>query len=96
GKMNVQVVFWGFLVVLATLGIWTAEIEKSALSDPVKFVWMAFVLVAADLGLWAFNRRRAKLAVLYFEETAPELITTLGLVQPQLPLAKTVQGPSIL
>lgn len=80
GKANVQVVFWGFLVVLATIGISVAEFEHHAFSDPVQYACFISVLGIATLGLWTFNRHRAKSAVLYFEEVPPEVITTLGLI----------------
>ncbi len=60
GKVNVQAVFWGFLVVLATIGISTAEFEHSALSDPVRYVSFTSVLSIATFGLWAFSRHRAQ------------------------------------
>ncbi len=41
---------------------------------------MTCVLGIAAVGLYAFNRRRAKAAVIYFEDLPPELITSLGLV----------------
>ena len=94
GKVNVQVVFWGFLVVLAPIGISTAEFEHIALSDPVRYVCFTSVLGIATLGLWAFNRHRAKSAVIYFEEVPPELITTLGLIAVRPAITEPEQRPS--
>jgi len=51
------------------------------LNDPVRFSCVIGALVAVALGLWAFNRYRAKSAVLYFEELPEEVITTLGLTK---------------
>jgi len=41
---------------------------------------MVVVLVCGASVLWAFNRNRAKSAVLYFEELPDEEITTLGMI----------------
>jgi hypothetical protein len=79
GKVKVQVVFWGFLIVVLSLAIWSAEFEQRALNDPFRYIWMTGFLGTVALGLWAFNRDRARSAVLYFEELPPDLITTLGL-----------------
>ena len=80
GKVHVQVVFWCFLLLLLIFGMVTAEYEVPALRDPVRTILTLVVLTAAGVGLWSYNGHRAKFAVLYFEELAPELITTLGLV----------------
>jgi hypothetical protein len=40
---------------------------------------MVGILAAMGAGLWAVNRRRARSAVLYYEELEPEVITTLGI-----------------
>jgi hypothetical protein len=79
GKVKVQVVFWGFLIVVLSLAIWSAEFELRSLNDAFRYVSMTGFLGAVALGLWAFNRDRARSAVLYFEELPPDLITTLGL-----------------
>lgn len=94
GKVNVQVVFWGFLVVLATIGISVAEFEHRALSNPVQYVCFITVLGIAAVGLWTFNRHHARSAVLYFEEIPPQLITTLGLVSVRPAMAEPGRGPS--
>jgi hypothetical protein len=44
-----------------------------------KFGMMVGILAAMGAGLWAVNRRRARSAVLYYEELEPEVITTLGI-----------------
>jgi len=79
GKANVQVIFWGFLVVMLAVVIPCAEFELSALHQPLRFFMMLFSLSAARTALWAQNQRRAKSAVLHFEELPDEIITTLGL-----------------
>jgi hypothetical protein len=80
GKSNVQVVFWGFLIVFIPIAMSSAEFEQDALHRPAKFVCMVSVLAAAALGLLTFNRYRAQSAILYFEELPEEVITTLGLI----------------
>ena len=79
GKSNIQVAFWGLVVVLLVLTVAFAPFEQRALSDPFLYVGLFIVLSAAACGLWAFNRHRAKSAVLYFEELPEEIITTLKL-----------------
>jgi hypothetical protein len=80
GKVHVQVVFWCFLLLLVVFAMVCAEYELPSLGDPIREVCMIAVLAAVGAGLWAFNRRRAKSAVLYYEELPPEVITQLGLV----------------
>lgn len=79
GKSNFQFMFWGFLILFTTLAGLFGECEERALREPVQYAWMVGALAAVAVGLWIFNRHRAKSAVLYFEETEPEVITTLGL-----------------
>jgi hypothetical protein len=82
GKVNVQVVFWGFIVVVMVVTSSFAEYEQRALGSLSQTILMAGALCAGILGLSTFNRKRAKEAVLYFEETPEEIITTLGLRMP--------------
>jgi hypothetical protein len=84
GKVHVQVLFWCAMLLVIVLALTTAEFEMPALRDLGRYTIMAGFLLALALALWAFNCRRAKSAVIYFEELPPELITTLGLtwVQP--------------
>jgi len=79
GKTNIQFAFWGFVVVLIILAVSFAPLEMQALGDPAGYTALCVALIAAATGLWAFNRHRAKSAVLYFEELPEQLITTLGL-----------------
>jgi hypothetical protein len=79
GKSNIQLAFWGFVIVLVVIIIPCLEFEQRALHDPLRFVFM-FGALAVGLGaLYVFNRRRAKSAVIYFEEIPEVVITTLGL-----------------
>jgi hypothetical protein len=80
GKSNIQVGFFGLIVVLLMLAISFAPFEQSTLAEPGRFAGLCFALVAAASGLWIFNRHRAKSAVLYFEELPEQLILTLGLI----------------
>jgi hypothetical protein len=79
GKANIQVAFWGFLIVLLVVIVPCAEFELRALQSPLKSGWMIATLAAALAALFAFNQCNAKDAVIYFEETPEEVITTLGL-----------------
>lgn len=79
GKSNIQLVFWGFVIVLLVLIIPALELELSALHDPNKFGFMLSMLVGLAVTLYVFNHERAKSAVIYFEELPDEPITTLKL-----------------
>lgn len=80
GKVHVQIMFGVFLLLTFVFAMSSAEIEMPSLNDPLRYMCMTGLFLAIALGLWAFNRNRAKSAVLYFEELPPEVITTLGLV----------------
>jgi hypothetical protein len=82
-----------FLILAVVVALSLAELEMLVFNDPFRFVCMTSALGAAALGLWALNRRRAKSAVLYFEELPPDLITTLGLVWLQP--SSSGPGPSV-
>ncbi len=79
GKMNVQVVFWGAVFLVTLLSVTASLYEQQVLRDPWHDGAMLATLAAAGLLLSAVNRHRATSAILYFEEVAPEVITTLGL-----------------
>lgn len=80
GKTNIQVIFWGFLIVLFILGMTLANYEIVALGNLPQYVALMFFTAAAALGLFAYNRVQARSAVLYFEELPPEIVTRLGLI----------------
>jgi hypothetical protein len=82
GKTNIQFAFWGFVFVLIILAVSFAPLEMLALGDPVGYTILCGAVFVAACGLWAFNRHRAKSAVLYFEELPEQLITTLHLSLP--------------
>jgi hypothetical protein len=92
GKTNIQFAFWGFVVVLLVLALSFAPIEMQAFSDPVGYASLLSVFAVAACGLLAFNRHRARSAVLYFEELPDQLITTLGLSSPPA-MAEPRPGP---
>lgn len=79
GKADFQFVFWGFLILFVTVAVPLMFEEWQALHDLFQYLCMVGVLVVAASVLWAFNRYRAKSAILYFEELPDEVITTLGL-----------------
>jgi hypothetical protein len=85
GKLNIQIVFWGILVVYLTVVVSFAEFENRALRNPNQLAILVCALVAAIATLWAFNHSRAKSAELYFEELPEELITTLRLISAPPP-----------
>ena len=79
GKSNVQYIFWAFAAGFTPLAMSFSRYEQRVLDDPLSYVALVAILVAAAAELWFFNRRRAKSAVLYYEEVDPEAITTLGI-----------------
>lgn len=83
GKSNIQYVFWFFAMVIIPLVASGANHELHALNHPRELARLSAGLLAAALALWAFNRHRAKSAVLYYEELPEEVITTLGLLSPR-------------
>jgi hypothetical protein len=54
--------------------------EWEALHDLYQYAYMVGMLVFVATILRAFNRHRAKFAVIYFEELPDDVITTLGLI----------------
>ena len=80
GKVHLQVVFWCFLLLMFVFSLVAAEIELPSLASPTRSLLLILLVAAAASVLLVFNRHRAKSAVLYFEELAPQVITSLGLV----------------
>ena len=80
GKSNVQFGFWVFLLLFIPLAMLGAHYELRMLGH----VWQLFCLLLGlgeiACGLWAWNRHRAKSAVLYFDELPAEEILSLGLL----------------
>jgi hypothetical protein len=83
GNLNIQFAFWGFFILFVPLAIAGAAYEQGALNSPFRSVCIMIILASIPSGLWAFNGYRAKSAILYFEETPPDVITTLGLSSVQ-------------
>ena len=88
GKVHVQVMLWVFLFLLLILAMSTAELEMPSLNDAGRYMCLIAILGTGALGVLAFNRHRAKSAVLYFEELPPDVITTLGLVAVRPSISK--------
>jgi hypothetical protein len=79
GKTNIQVIFWGFAFVLLILGLLVGAWELEALAHPRQYFSLVGISAGVAVALWTFNRIHAHTAVLYYEETLPEVITRLGL-----------------
>lgn len=79
GKSNVQYIFWTFVVGFIPLAMMFSGYEQSVLDHPLaySFLMALFLLTASALRL--FNRHQAKSAVLYYEESESEVITTIGI-----------------
>ncbi|MGD0368107.1 MAG: hypothetical protein ABSA94_11680 [Acidobacteriaceae bacterium] len=98
GKSNIQYMFRAFAVVFMPIAMEFSNYEVRAIRRPGSFAVMLAILTAIALGIWAFNRRRSRSAVLYYEELEPVLITTLGLASGPLRAAieiPTAHGRSI-
>ena len=81
GKVNLQFLFWGFIVAFLAAAIPTSEAELRALSHPAEYAWIMVAFLAVFVSLLSLNRYRARSAVLSFEELQSEVITTLGLTR---------------
>jgi len=93
GKANVQVIFWGASFVWIILAVLAGTSEQRALESPTRYVAMFGILLGAAIVLGIFNRLLARTAVLYFEESQPEILTRLGLsFVPQAPIAETFKS----
>ena len=79
GKVHILVLFGCALVLLVVFGLTCSEVELPALGSPTRTVSMVLLLASGCFGLWLFNNRQARSAQLYFEEPAPEVITSLGI-----------------
>jgi len=79
GKANVQYVFWAFAAGFMPLAMSFSRYEQSVLDDPLSYAALVGILMAAAAELWFVNQRRAKAAVLYYEDVEPEVITTLSI-----------------
>lgn len=90
GKSNLQFAFWTCLVGVMLVALFVLNIEIPALQSPVQTGILLLAFAVAAGCLYVFNRRRAKSAVLYFEELPTELITQLGVssILPPAPDAK--------
>jgi hypothetical protein len=79
GKANIQVLFWGFVFVFFLLALTIGTWELAALAQPRKYLILVAAFSGLYITLWIFNRIQARTAILYYEETPPEIITRLGL-----------------
>ena len=79
GKSNVQYMFWAFVIVFIPLAMMFSRYEMSVLDRPLSYVLLVSALLMIASGLWLLNWRRAKSAVLYYEDSEPDVITTIGI-----------------
>lgn len=79
GKTNMQLAFWGFVIVLLAVVVPCANFELRALRHPDQCGFLVSLLVGLGVALFAYNVHQAKSAVLYFEEIPDEVITSLRL-----------------
>jgi hypothetical protein len=84
GNTNVQFVFWRTLAGLALLSLFVTSIEIPALHNRSLYVTLVAVMSVAAVVLSIYNRRRARSAVLYYEELPDEVITSLKLILPPI------------
>ena len=84
GKTNIQVIFWGAAFVCIILALLFGAYETQALAQTSQYIILLAWSFALAIGLWIVNRVHAQTAVLYYEETLPDVIIRLGLnVIPQ-------------
>lgn len=85
GNSNFQFVFWGYTggFVLCTMLVFSVEMQT--LKNGYNYVLMIACLAAIAIVLALFNHRKAKQAVLFFEELPEKEIMTLELVAPRCP-----------
>jgi hypothetical protein len=79
GKSNVQFMFWAFVIGFIPLAMMFSHYEQSVFDQPLAYALLVAILLITALILWLFNRLRAKSAVLYYEESETEVITTIGI-----------------
>jgi hypothetical protein len=91
GKTNIQVIFWGAAFVFLILGLLFGAYELQALQHPREYLVLMALSAAIIIVLWIYNRIHARTAVLYYEETLPEVIIRLGLTV--MPASPVPQGP---
>ena len=91
GKTNIQVIFWGGAFAFFILSLMFGIYELKTLDRFSDYAILMAIAAAAEAGLWAFNRIHARTAVLYYEETLPEVIIRLGL--SAMPASPITEGP---
>jgi hypothetical protein len=79
GRSNVQFMFWAFVIVFIPLATMFSRYEQSVFDHPRSYAVLVAILLIAALLLSLFNRHQAKSAVLYYEESEAEVITTIGI-----------------
>jgi len=86
GKSNFQFVFWAFVMIVLPGAALGGIQELKALPHPLQMAAIAGVILAMDTGVWWFNRRRARSALIHFEEQEYEEVMSLGisLLQPSM------------
>jgi len=71
--------FWAFIIVFVPLAMLFSRYELGVLDHPEGYGLLLTGLLVPALLLWFINRHRARFAVLYYEESEPEVITTIGI-----------------
>jgi ABC-type multidrug transport system fused ATPase/permease subunit len=94
GKTNLQYLFWGLTVVFLVVAMQLANAEVKLLGHPAEFAALVGILTAIAAALWVFNRRKARQALLYYEELEPVVIQTLGLAGQRL-MAPVASGAGV-
>ena len=84
GNTNVQFVFWRTLGGVILLSVFISSSEIPALHSRPLYVALVAVMFTAAAVLSVYNRRRAKSALLYYEELPDEAITSLKLISPPI------------
>lgn len=84
GNTNVQFVFWRTLAGVVLLSVFVTSSEIPALRNRPLYVALVAAMFTAAVILSVYNRRRARSALLYYEELPDEAITSLKLISPPI------------
>lgn len=84
GNTNVQFVFWRTLAGVVLLSVFVTSSEIPALRNRPLYLALVAAMFTAAVILSVYNRRRARSALLYYEELPDEAITSLKLISPPI------------
>lgn len=93
GKSNVQARFWTFVIAMLPLTSLCAIYERRLSKTPIAIWGYAISIAIAAFGIWSWNRKGEATAFLQFDESEPDLITTLGIDAQPAGLERSLAVP---